>query len=87
MVTMKQTCPLLASLEGSRKPFFTTYHEYFAKAEPVSQYELRMELYEIFHYLNHTLIFGGHYARIAETKMDTLIAATSESKEGFYISG
>ena len=43
---------------GFPKLFFTTYHEYFPKAEPVGQYDLRMELYELFHYLNHTLIFG-----------------------------
>ena len=43
---------------GFPKLFFTTYHDYFPKAEPVSQYDLRMELYELFHYLNHTLIFG-----------------------------
>jgi hypothetical protein len=28
------------------------------KTEPVEQYELRMDLYELFHYMNHTLIFG-----------------------------
>ena len=43
---------------GFPKSFFTTYHEYFPKTEPVSQYDLRMKLYELFHYLNHTLIFG-----------------------------
>lgn len=28
------------------------------KTEPVSQYDLRGDLYELFHYLNHTVLFG-----------------------------
>ena len=28
------------------------------KTEPVDQYELRGDLYEMFHYLNHTVLFG-----------------------------
>jgi len=28
------------------------------KTEPVEQYELRGDLYELFHYLNHTVLFG-----------------------------
>ncbi|KAF8807813.1 Ketosamine-3-kinase [Phlegmacium glaucopus] len=63
---------------GFPQSFFTTYHEYFAKTEPVSQYDLRMKLYQLFHYLNHTLIFGGHYARIAEREMDNLSVETSK---------
>ena len=55
---------------GFPKLFFTTYHEYFPKAEPVGQYDLRMELYELFHYLNHTLIFGVSFSR---TFMNTCI--------------
>ena len=43
---------------GFSESFFSTYHKYLPKTEPVDQYELRMDLYELFHYLNHTLIFG-----------------------------
>jgi len=50
---------------GFPKSFFTTYHEYFAKTEPVSQYDLRMELYELFRYLNHTLIFGVRVVKLS----------------------
>ncbi|KDR85437.1 hypothetical protein GALMADRAFT_52701 [Galerina marginata CBS 339.88] len=60
---------------GFPESFFETYHQYLPKSEPVDQYELRMDLYELFHYLNHTLIFGGHYSRSAERKMDTLVSA------------
>jgi fructosamine-3-kinase len=38
--------------------FFEEYHKHMPKTEPVSQYELRKDLYELFHYLNHTVLFG-----------------------------
>ncbi|KIM47772.1 hypothetical protein M413DRAFT_439439, partial [Hebeloma cylindrosporum] len=60
---------------GFPESFFSAYHKYLPKTEPVDQYELRMDLYELFHYLNHALIFGGHYAGCAERKMDNLTSA------------
>ncbi|PPQ67137.1 hypothetical protein CVT25_005738 [Psilocybe cyanescens] len=60
---------------GFPSEFFDIYHQYRPKSSPVEQYDLRMDLYELFHYLNHTLIFGGHYAGSAERKMDNLLAA------------
>ncbi|KAF7307074.1 Fructosamine kinase PKL/CAK/FruK [Mycena indigotica] len=60
---------------GSSKGFFETYHRHLPKTEPVAQYELRAHLYELFHYLNHTLLFGGYYASTAEQKMDLLLGA------------
>jgi len=44
--------------EGMPKSFFDTYHQHVPKSEPVGQYELRRDLYELFHYLNHTVLFG-----------------------------
>ena len=43
---------------GIPSSFIKTYHEHFPKTEPVEQYELRGDLYELFHYLNHTVLFG-----------------------------
>ena len=43
---------------GIPKSFFMTYHEYLPKTEPTDQYELRGDLYELYHYLNHTVLFG-----------------------------
>lgn len=43
---------------GIPRSFFTTYHEYLPKSDPVEQYDLRGELYELYHYLNHTVLFG-----------------------------
>ncbi|KAJ6575313.1 fructosamine kinase PKL/CAK/FruK [Mycena capillaripes] len=60
---------------GVPQAFFEAYQKHLPKTEPVEQYELRGHLYELFHYLNHTLLFGGHYAASAEKKMNTLLAA------------
>jgi protein-ribulosamine 3-kinase len=43
---------------GIPESFYTAYHEHHPKTEPVEEYELRGDLYELFHYLNHTVIFG-----------------------------
>ncbi|KAJ7786516.1 fructosamine kinase PKL/CAK/FruK [Mycena metata] len=60
---------------GIPQSFFETYHQHLPKTEPVEQYNLRGDLYQLFHYLNHTLLFGGHYASTAERKMDILLGA------------
>ncbi|PFH54881.1 hypothetical protein AMATHDRAFT_72647 [Amanita thiersii Skay4041] len=61
---------------GIPQSFFTTYHEYIPRTEPIDQYELRGELYELYHYLNHTVIFGGGYAGSALRKMERLLSAS-----------
>ncbi|KAG7452347.1 fructosamine kinase PKL/CAK/FruK [Guyanagaster necrorhizus] len=43
---------------GIPQSFFAVYHQHFPKTEPIEQYELRGDLYELFHYLNHTILFG-----------------------------
>ncbi|KAK0199238.1 fructosamine kinase PKL/CAK/FruK, partial [Desarmillaria ectypa] len=58
---------------GIPRSFFAVYHQHFPKTEPIEQYELRGDLYELFHYLNHTVLFGGGYASSAEGKMDKLL--------------
>ncbi|KAF8167668.1 Fructosamine/Ketosamine-3-kinase [Crassisporium funariophilum] len=63
---------------GFPDSFFTTYHKYLPKTEPTNQYDLRMDLYELFHYLNHTLMFGGHYADSADRKMNRLISFVAD---------
>ncbi|KAF8320615.1 fructosamine kinase PKL/CAK/FruK [Cantharellus anzutake] len=44
--------------EGFPRAFYETYHQYRTKSEPVEEYEQRADLYELFHYLNHMLVFG-----------------------------
>ncbi|OCH86057.1 Ketosamine-3-kinase [Obba rivulosa] len=63
---------------GIPKSFFTTYHQHVPKSEPADQYELRCDLYELFHYLNHTVLFGGSYASSARQKMQRLLRAFPE---------
>ncbi|KAJ6504423.1 fructosamine kinase PKL/CAK/FruK [Mycena vulgaris] len=58
---------------GVPQAFFEAYYENMPRTEPVEQYELRGDLYQLFHYLNHTLLFGGHYSSSAEKKMDILM--------------
>ncbi|KAI0275028.1 fructosamine kinase PKL/CAK/FruK [Gloeopeniophorella convolvens] len=60
---------------GIPQSFFKTYHQYTPKAEPAEEYELRGDLYELFHYLNHTVLFGGGYASSALRKMEKLLRA------------
>ncbi|KAH7880910.1 fructosamine kinase [Lentinula edodes] len=61
---------------GFPASFFAEYHKHLPKTKPESQYELRGHLYELFHYLNHTVIFeGGGYEFNALRKMDILIDA------------
>ncbi|GJE85838.1 fructosamine kinase [Phanerochaete sordida] len=63
---------------GIPKSFFATYHEYLPKTEPADQYELRGDLYELYHYLNHTVLFGSGYAGSSTAKMDSLLQAFPE---------
>ncbi|KAI9444842.1 fructosamine kinase PKL/CAK/FruK [Lactarius indigo] len=58
---------------GIPSSFFETYHKHMPKTEPVEQYDLRGDLYELFHYLNHTVLFGGGYADSAMRKMVKLL--------------
>ncbi|KAJ8597598.1 Ketosamine-3-kinase [Rhizopogon salebrosus TDB-379] len=60
---------------GFPRSFFEKYHEHLPKTEPVDQYELRGDLYELYHYLNHTVLFGSSYAGSASHKMDALLRA------------
>ncbi|KAK7058375.1 hypothetical protein VNI00_002009 [Paramarasmius palmivorus] len=60
---------------GFSSAFFAEYHKHLPKTEPQEQYGLRGELYELYHYLNHTVLFGGGYASSAMKKMDTLLKA------------
>ncbi|KAI0296244.1 fructosamine kinase PKL/CAK/FruK [Russula brevipes] len=61
--------------EGMPKSFFEAYHKHMPKTEPVEQFELRGDLYELFHYLNHTVLFGERYAQTAQRKMEKLLRA------------
>ncbi|KAJ3579319.1 hypothetical protein NPX13_g1246 [Xylaria arbuscula] len=42
---------------GFSRSFFDEYHALCPKTEPVQEYEDRLKLYELYHYLNHYAIF------------------------------
>ncbi|TFK77323.1 fructosamine kinase, partial [Pluteus cervinus] len=63
---------------GFPDSFYSTYHSQLPKTEPVDEYNLRAELYELFHYLNHTVLFSGSYAHEAQAKMDLLLSQCEE---------
>ena len=46
---------------GFSQSFWTTYHQHMPKTEPVDEYELRLDLYQLYHYLNHTVLFGVRF--------------------------
>ena len=43
---------------GIPSSFYTEYHKRLPKSTPEEEYDLRSDLYLLFHYLNHTVIFG-----------------------------
>ncbi|KIJ29352.1 hypothetical protein M422DRAFT_147865, partial [Sphaerobolus stellatus SS14] len=43
---------------GFSPSFFEAYHEKIPPSEPTNEYDTRCALYEVFHYLNHTVLFG-----------------------------
>lgn len=56
---------------GFSSAFYAAYHE----AWPLdSGYAVRKTLYNLYHILNHANLFGGGYARQAETMMSKLLA-------------
>lgn len=43
---------------GIPSSFYAEYHKHLPKSAPEDEYDLRSDLYILFHYLNHTVIFG-----------------------------
>jgi fructosamine-3-kinase len=56
---------------GLSHDFYTAYHE----LNPLDAgYQVRKELYNLYHILNHANLFAGSYVQQAETMMDGLLA-------------
>lgn len=58
---------------GFSPAFYKEYHSYRPKSEPVEDYDDRLKLYQLFHYLNHTVLFGGMYANQSTTLANQLL--------------
>lgn len=59
---------------GFNSDFFRAYHSIIPKASPEEYYEQRIKLYELYHHLNHALMFSGGYKSGASRIMESLIA-------------
>ncbi|MCJ1352858.1 MAG: hypothetical protein MMC33_002842 [Icmadophila ericetorum] len=57
---------------GFDKKFYDTYYVLVPKTEPENEYNDRVELYELYHQLNHYLLFGGSYKSSAVAIMKRL---------------
>jgi protein-ribulosamine 3-kinase len=58
---------------GFPSSFFTDYHTHKPKCEPVDEYDQRIMLYELYHYLNHTVLFGSGYSEPTSKRMKSLL--------------
>lgn len=61
---------------GIPQSFVDTYHKHFPKTDPVDEYDMRIDLYELYHHLNHTVLFG---VRLPVT---ILLQAQTKTREG-----
>ncbi|KAN0060813.1 hypothetical protein ACQY0O_007472 [Thecaphora frezii] len=57
---------------GFTSDFFDSYHSILPRCQPY--YDERIRLYELYHHLNHALMFGGSYRGGAVSIMKRLIA-------------
>ncbi|KAH0550903.1 hypothetical protein GP486_007733 [Trichoglossum hirsutum] len=57
---------------GFSAEFYREYHRLVPKTEPESEYDDRVELYELYHHLNHYALFGGGYMHGAVSIMKRL---------------
>jgi len=63
----------MTELFGGFAPAF--YRAYREIVPPEPGYELRKDLYNLYHVLNHANLFGGGYAAQAQAMMRRLLAA------------
>ncbi|KAL7276042.1 hypothetical protein RUND412_000986 [Rhizina undulata] len=65
---------------GFDRQFYTEYHKLVPKAEPVEEYNDRVDLYMLYHKLNHYALFGGSYRSSAIGAMRKLYGKYGETK-------
>ncbi|CAE6455098.1 unnamed protein product [Rhizoctonia solani] len=58
---------------GFSSAFYDEYHSIRPKSEPVEDYGQRLKLYQLFHYLNHTVLFGSGYSSQATSLANQLL--------------
>ncbi|OCK97391.1 uncharacterized protein K441DRAFT_546624, partial [Cenococcum geophilum 1.58] len=65
---------LMRMFGGFSAGFFSEYHRLIPKMEPTHEYEDKMKLYQIYHWLNNWLLFRGGYRDDAMGCMQGLYA-------------
>ena len=60
---------------GFDESFFAAYYEIWPRA---SGYSVRKQLYNLYHILNHFVLFGGSYGQQAARMMDSLLAEAGD---------
>ncbi|KAI9603908.1 hypothetical protein KEM48_003884 [Puccinia striiformis f. sp. tritici PST-130] len=65
---------------GRTETFFEEYYRHRPGSEP--HHEERIRLYELYHHLNHTLMFGGSYRHGAIRIMNELINFVKKQRSG-----
>ncbi|KAF3941721.1 Ketosamine-3-kinase [Dactylella cylindrospora] len=65
---------IMTMFGGFDRMFWKEYEETVPKGEPVEEYKDRVELYRLYHYLNHYALFGGGYKSSAVGIMQELQA-------------
>lgn len=65
---------------GRSDAFFEEYYKHRPKSQP--HHDERIRLYELYHHLNHTLIFGGSYRSGAIRIMNELIEFVKKNSQG-----
>lgn len=66
---------------GFPPSFFEAYHRLVPISEPVSEYEIRGKLYECWHRLNHTLLFGVRLVSFESFNLDVILKVKLASDE------
>ncbi|KAM0754328.1 Ketosamine-3-kinase [Meredithblackwellia eburnea MCA 4105] len=67
---------------GFTSAFYSRYHEVIPRSHPVEEYEQRMWLYELYHHLNHTLMFGRSYKGGSLRLISKLVDWYKQAEEG-----
>ncbi|PNS19627.1 Mediator of RNA polymerase II transcription subunit 19 [Sphaceloma murrayae] len=67
---------------GFGSGFLKDYHRLCPKTPPVAEYEDRIELYELYHHLNHYALFGGGYKSSAVGIMKRLLSKYGSESAG-----
>ena len=70
----------MTQLFGSNSPsFYSKYNELTSKSSLSSQssdgYQLRKVIYNLYHILNHYVLFGGGYLNQANAMIETILKA------------